>query len=105
MSVENLQDIRYLLYPVIVVAALGWAAMFWLRWYRWRLATDFLEAQIGMALATWAALSIAALSIASSSGFSAKTALLLTLGVGIIAIVLVAAMVIMLYRTWIRIDE
>lgn len=104
MSAENLQNIRYLLYPVIAVAALGWAVMFWLRWYRWKLATDFWAAQIGMALATWAVLSIVALQIASSTGFSPQTALLLTLGVGILAIVLVAAVVIMLYRTWVRND-
>lgn len=103
MSVETLQNIRFLIiYPLLSVTGAAWAWLSWMRWRQYGMAGDFWSAQIAMGLAVWGLLALVALWLAGRTGFSYTTSLLTTIGGGLTAAALTAAVVVSLARAWRR---
>ena len=95
---------QIIVYPVIMVAGIGWGIVFLLQWRALvtrRFAT-LMPALLGFALAVWAGFSTLALWIASLAGFSAITSALLTVGVMAPALVLASSVVYSLVVAWRR---
>lgn len=104
--IEVFQTLRYfVLYPIIVGSALVWSVLMLLRWQRKRVFTDFWAAQIGLAIGTWASLSVLALWIADHTGFSGTTSALITLGAVLVASALSMSAALLVWRLWRRNGE
>lgn len=101
--IEAMQQIRFVvLYPAIATFGFFWAAVFWLRFRRARCVGDFWAGALAMGLALWALSGVAALWVASGTGFSLVTAVTFTVGLLAPALVLCAGVAVMMVRGWRR---
>ncbi len=84
-------EVRLLLYPVLLVLGLAWAVLFWVQYQRAKMRTTLWAAWLGLAVSTLGASGFVALLMARRFGsFSSVTSGVLTVGLAIIATVLVA---------------
>ncbi len=101
--IEAMQQIRFVvLYPAIATFGVFWAVLFWLRFRRGRCVGDFWAGTLAMSMALWALSGIAALWVASETGFSQVTTVTFTVGLLAPALVLCAGVAVMMVRGWRR---
>ena len=95
---------QIIIYPVIMVAGIGWGIIFLLQW---RVCTSrrfatLMPSLLGFSLAAWASMAILALWVAGRTGFSQLSSALVTIGILTPALVLASAVVYSLMVAWRR---
>ena len=102
MTTEMWQDVRLLMYPVMIVGGIAWALGFWLRFKTTLAAGDKWAGRLGAAVALYGVLSMAGLILAREFGYGAQTAPLVSLGVVAIALVVAWGALQLLVGGWRR---
>ena len=101
MTAEFWTTVRLLLYPILLVLALAWATLFWVRYRQARLLSSAWAFWLGLAVAALGASGFGSLLVArAQGGYSSITSAMLTAGLIVIVVVLVAGVLAMGATMW-----